>query len=179
MLKFVDLIDLLAKHRLYISDSGLIAKYGKTKGTEVTLNSKRGTGAKIVEFFTSRLTSLSWFGLFLILNIVLFVAGVFSNERSGWNQWAYGTGPALSMNCVLVLLPTLHSFVHLMRANSWLNKVRQIYLAEYVWFTVILVLIFAADPTTDQYRDFPPYYHGGNRFLDPGPPLDPLLLVCT
>ena len=82
MLKFVDLIDLLAKHRLYISDSGLIAKYGKTKGTEVTLNSRRGTGAKIVEFSASRLVPLSWLGLYLILNIIMFVAGVFSNESS-------------------------------------------------------------------------------------------------
>ena len=123
MLKFVDLIDLLAKHRLYISDSGLIAKYGKTKGADVTLNSRRGIGAKIVEFFASRIVSLSWLALYLILNVVLFVAGVFSTEKSGWKQWAYGTGPVLSMNCVLVLLPVLHSFIHLMRASSWLNMV--------------------------------------------------------
>lgn len=40
-----------------------------------------------------------------------------------WNMWAYGTGPVLSMNCVLILLPTLSSLVHAMRNSKWMNKV--------------------------------------------------------
>ena len=123
MIKFVDLIDLLSKHRLYISDSGLIAKYGKTKGAGSAMSVKEKVCMKVSEVVSNHLPTIVWTSAYVMLNLVLLLVGMLTTDKTGWGRFAYGTGPALSMNCVLVLLPMLHSMIHAMRGNLWLNKV--------------------------------------------------------
>lgn len=126
-ISFVGLIQLLSKHQLYISESGLIARYGKTKGSS---NSSRhiSVADKLQQFLYNNTTLFIWFLLYLALNLILFTAGVgvySSNKaiKNTWTMWAYGTGPVLSMNIVLVLLPTLMSLIHAMRSSQWMNVV--------------------------------------------------------
>lgn len=122
VIKFVDLIDLLAKNRLYISDSGLIAKYGKTKATDVSRPSQKCC-SRLSFFLLSNLSTLAWVSVYFLLSVVLVLVGVFTTEKGGWGKWAYGTGPVLSFNCVVVVLPLLRSLIHAMKGSSWLNKV--------------------------------------------------------
>ncbi len=70
-----------------------------------------------------------WFFLYVALNLVLFAVGVgvYSTRddlKDTWSMWAYGTGPVLSMNCILLLLPTLSSLINVMRNSTWMNRVR-------------------------------------------------------
>ena len=126
VIKFADLIDLLAKHRLFISDSGLIAKYGKTKATaDVNMKPRQRCCNKFTDFFLSNLSTLGWMSIYFILSVILVIAGVFTNDKKDWGMWSYGTGPVLSFNCVLVVLPMLRSFIHAMKNSSWLNKVNE------------------------------------------------------
>ena len=119
----MSLIQLLSKHRLYISESGLIARYGKTKGAQGNLSGWKRLVDRVKQGVMVHWTSLVWFLAYLLLNILLLMVGVLATNRDGWEKWAYGTGPVLSMNCVLVLLPTLSSVVHCMRNSTWMNKV--------------------------------------------------------
>eukprot|EP00731_Ephydatia_muelleri_P027893 Em0019g766a len=57
-----------------------------------------------------------------ITNAALVMGGMLSNGRSGWERWAYGTGPVLSMSCVLVLLPTMSSLIQAMSSAQWMAK---------------------------------------------------------
>lgn len=122
-LPFMNLIKLLSKHRLYISESGLIARYGKTKGAQGSANRWQNGSDRLKQFVSINLSSVAWFLVYLLLNLVLLMIGVLATDREGWGRWAYGTGPALSMNCVLVLLPTLSSVICAMRNSVWMNKV--------------------------------------------------------
>lgn len=124
---FVSLIQLLSKHQLYISESGLIARYGKTKGSDAR-NRNLTFADRLQDFLSNHATFILWFLVYLALNLVLFAAGVgtYSMDttiRHTWKMWAYGTGPALSMNTVLVLLPTLLGMIHAMRGTRWTNIV--------------------------------------------------------
>lgn len=128
---FVGLIQLLSQHQLYISESGLIARYGKTKAAENSSSQNqrhRQSRMNTVQHFLHRhMYSLIWLLLYVVLNLVLFAAGVGAHSRTdvtGLRLWARGTGPVLSMNCVLLLLPTLSSLVHAMRNSYWMNIVR-------------------------------------------------------
>ncbi len=139
-ISFVSLIQLLSKNRLYISESGLIARYGKTKGSVGRERGVRGGSRdsgvncgkakletimdKLRQFYHTQRSSIFWFMGYLLLNIFLLVVGVLVTDRGGWARWAYGMGPVLSMNCVLVLLPTLTSVFDAMRASKWMNLVR-------------------------------------------------------
>lgn len=123
VIKFVDLIDLLAKHRLYISDSGLIAKYGKSQATQSNLTWKQSAWSKIASFFSTFGAAMFWFAMYFVLNVVLVLAGVLANDREGVAKWAYGLGPVLSLNCVLLLLPTLTGFKHILNGNSLFKRV--------------------------------------------------------
>ena len=127
MIKFVDLIDLLSKHRLYISESGFIAKYGKTKGAESAMTMKEKFCMKVSDVMSNYLPTIVWTSAYVMLNLVLLLIGLLTTDKSGWGRVAYGAGPPLSMNCVLVLLPVLHSMIHAMRGNLWLNKVPAIH----------------------------------------------------
>ena len=125
---FLSLIQLLSKHHLYISESGHIARYGKTKGTISTSRNRRSPLLdRVQNFMFSNISALVWFMLYLALNLVLFVAGVghYSSVKDvgSWTMWAYSTGPVLSMNTVLLLLPTLSSLIHAMRGSHWMNMV--------------------------------------------------------
>lgn len=124
---FVSLIQLLSKHQLYISESGLIARYGKTKGSD-TQTRNLTFSDKLQNFLSEHATFTLWFLVYLALNLVIFAAGVGSYStnvkyRDTWRMWAYGTGPVLSMNTVLVLLPTLFGMIHSMRGTRWMNIV--------------------------------------------------------
>lgn len=126
IIKFVDLIELLAKHRLYISDSGFIAKYGKTKSSErKNIKATKTCGSRAASFLSSHVTSIGWGVTYLFINVLLLLIGVLSTPNNGWGQWAYGTGPALSFNLVLALVPMMKSLIHNMRGSPWLNKVRK------------------------------------------------------
>ncbi len=121
---FVSLIKLLSKHQLYISESGNIARYGKTKGTQGGDSSRRErVSSSIKEFFVNSAGSLFWLLIYVLLNVFVFVVGVVSTNRLGVEKFAYGAGPVLSMNTVIVLLPTLSSVVTAMRSSVWMNKV--------------------------------------------------------
>lgn len=126
MIKFVDLIDLLSKHRLYISDSGLIAKYGKTKaGAEASMKSCEKFTTRVADIFSNHLPAITWTGVYVVLNFMMLLIGMLTaSDQTGWARAAFGTGPVLSMNCVLVLLPVLYSMINAMRGNMWLNKVQ-------------------------------------------------------
>lgn len=123
VIKFVDLIDLLAKHQLYISDSGLIAKYGKAKASESNLRPRERCCNKVFTFLFTHIITLSWILAYISLNIILLIIGVLTEERKGWSKFSYGTGPVLSMNCVLILLPMMYSLIHIFRGSSFLTKV--------------------------------------------------------
>ena len=129
VVSFVNLIQLLSEHQLYISESGLIARYGKTKGIQGgNLNRSQRAGVGVKNFFSRNFSCIIWTLLYFVLNVLLFGIGVgaaASVERSGWKLLAYGGGPVLSMNCVLVLLPTLSSLIHAMRSSTAMNKVGQ------------------------------------------------------
>ena len=126
IIKFVDLIELLVKHRLYISDSGFIAKYGKTKSSErKNIKATKRCSGQAANFLSSHITSIGWGVTYLFVNILLMLIGVLSTSNNGWGQWAYGTGPALSFNLVLVIVPMMKSLVQNMRGSPWLNKVRE------------------------------------------------------
>ena len=125
---FVSLIQLLSKNQLYISESGLIARYGKTKGAEVHTRNLSFSD-KLQDFLSSQAIFLVWLLVYLGLNLVVFAAGVgaYSQNRSirdTWKMWAYGTGPVLSMNTVLILLPTLMGLINAMRGVPWMHIVR-------------------------------------------------------
>lgn len=129
---FVGLIQLLSKHQLYISESGHIARYGKTKGSETSR--RRGNVSvleRVRQFLYNNINLLIWFLLYLALNLILFASGVGAysskNMNQSWTFWAYGTGPVLSMNSVLILLPTLVSLIHAMRGSRWMNAVSTLY----------------------------------------------------
>lgn len=135
-ISFIGLIQLLSKHQLYISESGLIARYGKTKsssdgGPTPQHHHQRHSvplGARLQEFLHRNMYTLIWIMLYVALNLLLFAVGVGVYSRredfeGSWRLWAFGTGPVLSMNCVLILLPTLSSFIHAMRNSCWMNKV--------------------------------------------------------
>ena len=124
VVSFVNLIQLLSKHRLYISESGLIARYGKTKGAEGSrLNPRQLLLDHVQQFVLTHIPSLAWFTAYILLNLLLFVVGLTMTEREGWKRWAYGCGPVLSMNCVLVLLPTLSSVILNMKNSPLMAKV--------------------------------------------------------
>lgn len=123
VIKFVDLIDLLVKHRLYISDSGFIAKYGKSKTSARNITAPKKCGSSLANFISSRAVAISWGLVYLIASILLMLIGVISTPNNGWGQWAYGTGPVLSFNCVLVIIPMMRSLIHNMRGSTFLNKV--------------------------------------------------------
>ena len=59
----------------------------------------------------------------MALNVALLVGTVAAADGMGWERWSFGTGPVLSLNCVLVLMPTLKSLVHNMRSSAWMEKV--------------------------------------------------------
>ena len=127
MISFVNLIQLLSEHQLYISESGLIARYGKTKGVQGgNLSHSQRATLKIKDFFTNNASCAIWFALYFVLNVLMLAIGVGAADlagRRGWNLVAFGAGPVLSMNCVLVLLPTLSSLIHAMRNSTMMNKV--------------------------------------------------------
>ena len=120
----MNLIQLLSKFRLYISESGLIARYGKTKGAESRLTMAQSFTDRVKHTFKYNLSFMVWILVYLLLNVVLFVGGFFSTNRQGWQRWAYGCGPVLSLNLVLVVLPVLTSLINAMRNSKWMNKVR-------------------------------------------------------
>lgn len=130
-ISFVGLIQLLSKHQLYISESGLIARYGKTKSaseSNPTQNRSQQASIKIQQFFYRNMNCLMWVLLYFALNLVLFAIGVGVYSRrddleNTWRLWAFGTGPVLSMNCVLILLPTLSSLIHAMNNSCWMGSV--------------------------------------------------------
>ena len=124
VISYVNLIQLLSKHRLYISESGLIARYGKTKGTEGDrLNPQQRLPHHILQFCFTNVPSLAWFTIYVILNLLLLLIGILVTDKQGWKQWAYGSGPVLSMNCVLVLLPTLSSLLQNMKNSRLMSTV--------------------------------------------------------
>lgn len=127
MISFVNLIQLLSEHQLYISESGLIARYGKTKGVQGgNLNRSQRVAVGIKNFFNRNFSCMIWALLYIALNVIMFGIGVGAaagTDRSGWKLLAFGAGPVLSMNCVLVLLPTLSSLIHAMRSSTVMNKV--------------------------------------------------------
>ncbi len=123
MITFTELIDLLAKNRLYISDSGVIAKYGKSK-TEGNLSFGQQMFSKFASFFTRNLSSIVWFGIYLVVSVLILLGMVLSSEREGWQRFAYGvTGPLLSFNCVLILLVSLKGFAYSLRGNVFIVRV--------------------------------------------------------
>lgn len=123
IIKFVDLIGLLVKHGLYISDSGFIAKYGKSKTSEKNNTAPEKCGSSVANFFLSQSVTICWGLVYVIVNILLVIMGVLSTPKTAWSKWAYGTGPVLSFNCVLILLPMLKSLIHNMRGSLFFNKV--------------------------------------------------------
>lgn len=130
-ISFIGLIQLLSKHQLYISESGLIARYGKTKSSSegATQSQRRSPLAtRLREFLYRNMYAILWIMLYVALNLFIFAVGVGAYSRKEglggtWRLWAFGTGPVLSMNCVLILLPTLSSLIHAMRNSCWINKV--------------------------------------------------------
>lgn len=96
---------MLAKHRLYISDSGVIAKYGKSRA-EGNLSTIQQMYGKIASFCVKNLATIFWSCLYMILSFVLLLAGFLTHykDEEGWGLVANGFGPLLSFNCVLVLL---------------------------------------------------------------------------
>ena len=83
---------------------------------------------KLQEFLSNHATFLLWFLIYVGLNLILFAAGVgvYSTDsaiRNTWSMWAYGAGPVLSMNTVLVLLPTLLGMINAMKGIRWMNIV--------------------------------------------------------
>lgn len=140
-ISFVSLVQLLDKHQLYISESGLIARYGKTKRSQGrSLSRGQKFTERIKMFFTNNVSSLAWFGVYVLLNVFLAIVGVLTAGREGWERFAYGTGPVLSMNCVLVLLPSLKSLIHAMRGSYWMNKVRHCY-SKFAFRMLLLPLV--------------------------------------
>ena len=127
VVSFVNLVQLLSEHQLYISESGLIARYGKSKGVQGgNLSQSQRSALKLKDFFINNASCVIWVLLYLLLNVVMFGIGIGAAVcagRSGWNLLAFGAGPVLSMNCVLVLLPTLSSLIHAMRNSSMMNRV--------------------------------------------------------
>ena len=125
------LIQLLSKHQLYISESGLIARYGKTKTSSESSSAQTHRTRllpRMKEFLHKNMSCLGWFLFYVVVNLVLFAAGVgVYSEREdlsdSWRLWAFGTGPVLSMNCVLILLPTLSSLLHAMSNSRWMSSV--------------------------------------------------------
>lgn len=131
-ISFVGLIQLLSKHQLYISESGLIARYGKTKSSTANSDSSysrnnwQQKATNLKQFLYNSVQNVVWLLLYVALNLLLFAIGVgaYSRNKESWRLWAFGTGPVLSMNCILILLPTLVSFIHAMKNSCWMNKVR-------------------------------------------------------
>lgn len=69
-----------------------------------------------------------WILLYVVLNLLIFAIGVGVYSRredleNSWRLWSFGTGPVLSMNCVLILLPTLSSLLHAMKNSCWMSSV--------------------------------------------------------
>ena len=58
----------------------------------------------------------------------LFLGGMLSTDSEGWSQWAFGTGPILSFNCVFLLLPVMKGLINMMKGNIFLAKVSRIVL---------------------------------------------------
>ena len=135
------MIALLAKHRLYISDSGLIAKYGQTKGVEGNLNAMQRISSKISCFLTTHTSSVVWLSLYVILNIILLLAGVLSTSKQGWSKWSYGTGPVLSMNSVIILLPMMRGLINIMRGSIFLNKVK-LYCSPIIFYLYLYIRFY-------------------------------------
>ena len=135
VVRFAELIDLLAKHRLYISDSGIIAKYGKSKA-EGNLNLNEKIFSEIGSFFSTNVSSISWIGLYLLISIAMILGGILVSEKDGWQRFAYGTGPLLSFNCILVLLTSLKGIIYVSKGNSFLVKVSvcQLLLLYYYYY---------------------------------------------
>ena len=127
MISFVNLVQLLSEHQLYISESGLIARYGKTKGVQGgNLSGSQRAAQKVTNFFFKNSSCMIWVVLYFVLNMIMLTIGIGAADRAGkrgWNLVAFGAGPALSMNSVLVLLPTLSSLIHAMRSSTMMNKV--------------------------------------------------------
>ncbi len=124
VISFVNLIKLLSKHQLYISESGNIARYGKTKGTQggdLTRGERVVRGA--TELFLGSASTLVWLAVYLLLNAFVFGVGIALSSGDGVRRIAYGVGPVLSMSTVLVLLPTLLSVITALRGSEWMNKV--------------------------------------------------------
>ena len=146
---FVNLIELLAKHRLYISESGLIASYGNTKGSERrNLSFRQKLSNKLQQFFFTEFSSLAWVLVYLLLNGLLLLIGVLATDRQGWKRWAYGSGPVLSLNCVLVVLPTLSSLLHGMRNSAWMNKVSTTHVSAWMQscYAIIIIISYHVQP---------------------------------
>ena len=123
MITFTELIDLLAKNKLYISDSGVIAKYGKSK-TEGNLSFGQQMFNKFASFFTRNISSIVWFGIYLVVSVMILLGAVLSSGREGWQSFAYdGTGSLLSFNCVLILLMSLKGFAYSLRGNVFIVRV--------------------------------------------------------
>lgn len=173
-ISFVGLIQLISKHQLYISESGLIARYGKTKSaaeSSTTQNRGRHFRQDTKEFVYGSMNSLVWILLYVALNLLLFAigVGVYSRReelKDSWRLWAFGTGPVLSMNCVLILLPTLSSLVHAMRGSIWMAKLFpltkpvlfHVVIAIGLLFWTVVHLIthlcsFGLDPFHDNFRN--------------------------
>ena len=135
---FVNLIQLLSQHQLYISESGLIARYGKTKGAQGgNLTRMQRHAKRTKEFFSKNMAALLCFSVYVLLNVFLAVVGVLATSHEGWQRFAYGTGPVLSMNCILILFPSLTSFIYAMRNSYWLNKVCINVLDQYRGYQII------------------------------------------
>lgn len=131
VVSFINLVQLLSEHQLYVSESGLIARYGKSKGVQGgNLSRSQRIAQRMKDFFVNNASCIVWFLLYILLNVVMFGIGIGAAVcagRSGWNLLAFGAGPVLSMNCVLVLLPTLSSLIHAMRNSSMMNRVSKIH----------------------------------------------------
>ena len=131
---FAALVELLPKYNLVLNESGIIAR--GNQGSVAPGNLSRGPRREPFSLCQRTLSSVRhclrsywpralWTAVYLMLNVGLFVVGVTTTKKSGWRRWGYGMGPVLSMNCVLVLLPTLKSLVHNMRSSSWMSRVGQ------------------------------------------------------
>ena len=147
-LPFTSLIPLLPKHGLDLLESGFVARgnraiahgnraitrsnsvvvrnvprsdrAGRTRGCVAVCRRPAGyLWYKLGGFWQC----LIWACVYVVLNVALLVVTVAATDRMGWERWSFGTGPVLSLNCVLVLLPTLKSLVHNMRSSSWMEKV--------------------------------------------------------
>ena len=139
---FMNLLPLLYQHRLYISESGLIVRYGKTKRNQGGTTCHQRTVSRIKNFFHLNASLLLWFAVYLVANAALVTGGVLSNEKLGWGRWAYGTGPVLSMSCVLVLLPTMTSLIQAMSSAQWMTKLLPLHRSVHFHLVMVVGVAF-------------------------------------